>query len=524
MEKNQGNRKQLEEELRKRTDKIDELNNDIKKIDGGDLAYLKANGEKIAFSLYFDQAVTKLANGLSWKDYKREITGDQVAMMKWKDAQEWARERYKQDREDKRKEMETKDEFTMVSPPGNFKNLNTMGGLDGLAQQTAANNQANAQLQQMITNHVATVLGKDPKAVTARDLADFQNSRTGKMDPVYLDYKRQLTGVIANQDMLEHQKQAAEDYAKKKLGSDYNKIKGQLEAFKKQGSVNGISAAEMLDAVIKGTAKMEQQKDEVGRPITGLYTLTINGKQVNASKSLFGDDKIVNMYEDAVDLTRSVGPKRYRESMDQYFGEAKVFGDKAFIPNTTGKTFKKLSGTLSGVLGVDPSTIQGLMLGGRNDAYFMIANEKFNKDPETAKQEVLDRLTSIGLDVAYDDKVKSFYIRQKPGVSNINLGLDLYSNYTNDERQLISFGQQQAGSGYVSPHFYPGNIVQDKNGRAIPQFYYKVMQSGTEKMYYLYNEALPDQALKVSTSLTDVMDFARSNSEKISALLPALNN
>jgi hypothetical protein len=65
--------------------------------------------------------------------------------------------------------------------------------------------------------------------------------------------------------------------------------------------------------------------------------------------------------------------------------------------------------------------------------------------------------------------------------------------------------------------------VYDKYGKPVPQFYYKVMMSGSEKMYYLYSEAITDP-LKVSTDLTDVMDFARNTADNYSDPLLGLNN
>lgn len=527
LNKDPNQKAQLQEALKARTEKADDLRSDMEKVNSGDMSYVKANAEKISFALYFDQAVSKLANGLSWQDYKREISGDDVAIMKWKDAQDWARTKFTADRADKRAEMELlggPDQFTQVSRPAGEGDVVNKGSLNDLALQTTGNNAANAKLSQMLSNHVGLALNKNPNQVTQQDVNDYAKSRRGQMDPVYLNYKRQLTGIVHKQDILENQREAAENFAKQKLGDSYLAIKGDLDQFKKRKSELGITANEMLDAVISGKAEFTPQRDESGKPINGLYTIIVNGKKVSASKSLFGDDPIVNMYEDAVRLTESVGPQKYKKAVDQYFGEAKISTDKAFIPNTTGKLFKSLTGNLSGVLAVDPANIQGLMLGGRNDAYFSIDNEKFRKDPEAAIQVVKDRMTSLGFDVNYDEKIKSFYIKEKQGFTKINLGLDMYSKYSDDERNLITYGQREAGHMYTSPTFYPGDNVTDRFGKPVPQFYYRVMMNGEDRMYYLYNENKGDQPLKVSTSLTDVMDFARTTAENYSTVASGLNN
>lgn len=526
LSKNPNEKAQLQQALKARTEQADNLRADVEKIDQGDVSYVKANAEKISFALYFDQAVSKLANGLSWQDYKREISGDEVAMMKYKEAQEWARLKYKEDREDKRKELELfggPDSFTQVSRPAGFGDVQPQNSLDALAQRTIDNGVKNAQLNSMLKNHVALALGKSASQVTPRDLQDYANTQ-GKKDPVYLNYKRQLTSIVHEQDLIESQRAAAESYAMGKLGNAYTAIKGDLDRFKQRKSEAGITASEMLDAVISGKAKLDLQKDEAGRPISGSYLLTVNGKQVMANKSIFGDDAVVNMYEDAVRLTESVGPKKYKEAVNQYFGESMVSTDKAFAPNTTGKAFKKITGTLSGVLGVDPGNIQGLLLGGRNDAYFQIDNEKFRKDPEGEVENVKGRLTALGFSVAYDEKIKSFYIKEQPGLTRMNMGLDLYSKYSDDERSLISFAQQQAGHNFVSPPFYPNDSPYDSKGNPIPQFYYRVMVSGNQKMYYLYTEATGNQPLDVSTSITDIMDVAKNTASNYSRFAEALSN
>lgn len=524
--KDPNQKAQLTQMLKARTEQADNLRADIEKIDSGDLSYVKANAEKISFALYFDQAVSKLANGLSWQDYKREISGDDVAMMKYQEAQKWARLKYSEDRQDKRKELELfggPDSFTQVSRPAGLGDVIPKNSLNSLEQRTADNGMKNAELNTMLKNHVALALNKNANQVTPRDVADYAKTR-GQNDPIYLNYKRQLTAINHEKDLIESQRSAAENFAMNKLGKEYQAIKGDLDKFRQRKSESGVTASEMLDAVLSRNVKVDQQKDISGRPISGAYDITVNGKKIFAWKSMFGDSDLMNMYEDALKLTESVGPKKYKEAVDQYFGESMVSTDKAFAPNTTGKAYKKLTGTLSGVLGVDQGNIQGLLLGGRNDAYFQISNEKFNKDPEAEIENVKTRLTSLGFSVAYDEKIKSFYIKEQAGVTRMNLGLDLYSKYTDDERGLITFGQQQAGHDFVSPPFYPNDSPYDASGKQIPQFYYRVMVSGNQKMYYLYTEATGNQPLDVSTSITDIMDVAKNTASNYSRFAAALSN
>jgi len=516
--KNSQEKTQLGNLRKQYQDKIDDLNQDLESIKKGDVGFVKSNAERIAFSLYFDEAVNNLAKGLSWQEYKRGISGDDVAMMKYREAETWRRLVYSENRQDARKRMEIEGipgQVQQVSLPSDFSNVDGKNNIQSINTELQGLQSQNAQLAGLMRNHVAAQLGKKPSEITDRDYNDYIKSDRAKADPQYQNYKRAIGSIILKEDMLKNQIASAESYANQKVfGPSVNNLSSDFQNFIRGKSILGISPKEMHDAVLKGTAKMVQRRDEAGKPISGLYDITVNGRTVSGSKSLFGDDPIVNLYEKAVDMTGKSGQKRYQEALNEYFGNNILSGKKGFVVNEKDKRSVFTRGQISPLAGLDPTNIQGLIYGGNNDAYFTVSSEAMKKDATKESANIVNALTSLGIEAKYDAKINRFYIKEKPGFSTLNLGLDVFNSYTPLEKGLIQFGQNEAGHEYQSPHFYPNDRATDKYGNPIPQFYYKVLTSGMDKMYYLYNDQSGGKPIISRSSITDLIDIAKSAAER----------
>jgi hypothetical protein len=83
-------------------DQRTEINNNLKNIRSGDMSFLKKNSEALAFGVYYDQVVNKKVNAFEHKDISQTYDINQVAKMYWENEQDWAKIRYKADRDDDR--------------------------------------------------------------------------------------------------------------------------------------------------------------------------------------------------------------------------------------------------------------------------------------------------------------------------------------------------------------------------------------------------------------------------------------
>jgi hypothetical protein len=495
-----------------------ELSSDIDKISRGEIDFIKNNSEKLAFNIYFDQAVSRLAKGLSWTEYKKSFSGDEVAIAIWKNNQEWAREYYKQDREDQRKKWEIEGlpggpgtAVTLTETENNLTGVNTLAKTSSLLENTKAEitKQSNA-----LTVYVANQLQKDPSKVTWNDVMDYSKSERGKRDEAYIKYRNTILSLEADQQIYQSQMNSANKYAESKVGSDaVNKAKSDYKS-KVATSAGGFSAEEIFEAVRSGNytkapgGVLGQPLYVLGSSLTNTPRTSINGKPVSP-KDTKGHTEVLRMISIAEQSLKDIRSD-YNTSLEKYFSDESA-NKRAYplIQNT--KQYKYLAGVLGGITGVDDASFKQILLGGNNDAFFYIDNEQTRKggnEKSTYFKDIVSKLSYQGIDARYDEAKGLVYIKEKPMYSKISLGLDFQKNYTLMEKKLTNFGQTEAGDSWMSTPFYPNDMSLDKKGNPLPSFQFKVSQVDNERMYYLYVEGQNTPIASKST-LTDLIDDAK---------------
>jgi hypothetical protein len=502
-------------------DKISDLSKDVKSISEGNIDFIKNNADKISYGIYFDQAVSKLAEGLSWTDYKKSFTADEVALAKWRESQATARQiaGFKHAEKMKRWELEG----LPMDGAGNFVTLSA-GEKDLMGRQSMTSTQESlntiqqgiVSVSKSLTMHVATQLGKDPNKITDQDINDFANSPRGKRDEVYSKFRRELLDLEIDQRNLESQKKQAEEAGNKTVGTDV--IENARKAYKSNvgnNSVGGFSTDDVFNAVKIGNYTLPQSKVILGRGmnenIPGTVSdakLIINGKTIPITDKSYNG--LINMVSEAEKSLKDYN-KKYQSAVDKYFQESKYFDPKAIPLPQGSKNFKSVAGVLAGIAGVNDSDIKQILSTGNNAAFFYIDNERSRSDKENYFKEIETKLKFQGLEANYDAQKGLIYVKEKPGFSSVKLGIDLYQNYTPEERKLATFGQTQAGNGWMSTPFYPNNMAFDRKGNPLPSYQFKVVSSPEGRnMYYLYADG---QNTPISTkfSLTDLIDDAKSN-------------
>lgn len=512
--------RQLRDQKKVFEDKKFELSSDVDKISQGDIGFIKSNADKLAFGIYFDQAVSRLAKGLSWTEYKKSFTADEVALAKWREAMADARQERADARADRRALWELEG---LPMGSGNFVTLSAtekdlLEKPDLGSTQKSLDDVKNGikSVSMSLTQHVATQLGKDASKVTEQDITDFKNSSKGKRDKVYDNFRHQLINLEVDQRNLESQLQQARAFAEKSVGADNLKKAKDTYKGKVGKSAGGFTADDVFEAVKSGNFTLPagvitgQPMYVAGTGEVSKTQFTINGKVIPVK-----DSKTYNTLRDMVSQAQSSLKKyqeKYDEGMQKYFKESVYVNPRAIpLPQST-KNFKNLAGVIGGITGVDDGSIKQILAGGNNDAFFYVDNERTRKGGEEAAsffKEIETKLKFQGLEARYDAERGLVYVKEKPGFSKVKLGIDMYQNYTPIERKLTTFGQTQAGNGWMSTPFYPNNMSMDKRGNPLPSYQFKVSSVDGQNMYYLYADG-DNSPLSSSFSLTDLIDDAKS--------------
>lgn len=537
---NKETRDQLTIQRKEIAEAIAERQNHVDKIKSGDVEFMRANAPRIAFALYFDEAVGRLANGLSWKDYKYDFDGDDVAMMYYRNAEDWKRTIYSADRADRRELMKAQleaatkkkgggggddEEFVgsvdYVNAPSFNNKTNEAITVNTLQQKITKNREDQVAAADMLRKHVATILQKDPSQVTATDVVTYGKSDRGQRDGKYLGFKQKISEIALDNDLVQRSIETAKNKARTKVGeATYNRIESNLRQLDALGKEKGITGEEMYHAVVNGTAKMYTDTPLVYSMNTASPSkptqkfLEINGRRY----AVRPNDKLVQMYNAAKNYSGKSETSEYNKQLNQVIVEESRMINNAMSLDPKDARFKTTQRKLSNLIGVDVSKIPSLLYGGKNDVYFTIEGD----DWDAQKERIMNLQQQYGVEIVANDATRQFYLKEKPGVSSVSLGLDIYANFSQHEKMLINMGEMGAQDGYTSPHFSAGNKVVDKYGTPIKQFHYKVSESGGEKYFYLYNDAVPGVPVKEGSSLSDLFVVANSIADNYTMFLQSV--
>jgi hypothetical protein len=214
-------------ELKRNRDYYDdqraEITNNLKSLRGGDMSFLKKNSEPIAFKSYYNAQVGKLAGGYSHKDIEQTIGYDQVAMMYYKNAEDWKRTIYSADRAEQLKDKELKSKFTdplTIEQPGE----NISGDFETLNKTVEEKGAIRQQLWENVKGEIALVLKKPITSITEADYRNYIS--THKSSDAIQKYMTASSSYDAAQQAITLQKEAAENYVKTNMSpTDYNILK-----------------------------------------------------------------------------------------------------------------------------------------------------------------------------------------------------------------------------------------------------------------------------------------------------------
>lgn len=252
-EKNPENIKALQQDQAYYEERQSKLENNLKSVASGDMSFLTGNIEGLAYDMYYNQNIRKLANGLSHKDIEQSIGYDQVAMMYAKFDHDYALERYKKSLADK---VDKKDsEPIQIRTDG----VKAKTDLATLTSQVKAAESNRGKEYNTLRNVVATAVGKSYSDVTVADVSTYVSQHPNEQ--TVQAYSNARTMFETLQSRKDNWDLSSKQYAFEQLGADKYNLVQKINLLKSEGKLKiGQSTAtspfktgpEMRDIVLNG--------------------------------------------------------------------------------------------------------------------------------------------------------------------------------------------------------------------------------------------------------------------------------
>lgn len=375
-EKNPDARKELEETKDYYLSKEREINTNLKNIN--DPAFLKANGDTIAYNIYHSQTVAKLSNAFAHKDIEQRLKGDEVAMMYYREGEQWKRTMYSEAKADAREAKKLGVEEPLIPISGAGENVTT--DKSSLIKNTNSSGQmlslATEELKGVIMANDKGRTFKSMKDITEADVSNYINNH-----PSDEKVKKVLNaGELhhANKDAQSGWEAQAEAEAKRQMGAD---AYAEWESIRKK-------ALQMSNVSNPFLPKQTGDYDGLHRPAASKLFFDKRGQELQQMH-----DQFINNFNSK----KNTVPTKFT---------------KGFQIGTNDKRYKPLEGRVEAAAGQKVNDIQLYPTMGGFDIAFKLAD-----NPEAANATDRDKkLTELkakfaGKDVKYNKETDVFTVK-----------------------------------------------------------------------------------------------------------------
>lgn len=334
-EKNPENIKALQEDQAYYEERQSKLENNLKSIASGDMSFLTGNMEGLAYDMYYNQNIRKLANGLSHKDIEQSIGYDQVAMMYAKFDHDFALERYKKSLADKVDKKDT--EPIQLSTDG----VKAKTDLASLTSQVKAAESNRGKEYNTLRNVVATAVGKSYSDVTVADVSTYVSQHPNEQ--TVQAYSNARTMFETLQSRKDNWGLSAKQYAYDQLGPETYDLIQKITKLKEEGkkTIGQSSSIGNRDAYFDkgptGLSRYSQDQqiyENFGGNVYAANKLGIPTAQVISTLKQYND--LVNSYNTTSREMATVSRKGYTYSAENP-NQKKVISEIEAITGNTGK-------------------------------------------------------------------------------------------------------------------------------------------------------------------------------------------
>lgn len=334
-EKNPENIKALQEDQAYYEERQSKLENNLKSIASGDMSFLTGNMEGLAYDMYYNQNIRKLANGLSHKDIEQSIGYDQVAMMYAKFDHDFALERYKKSLADKVDKKDT--EPIQLSTDG----VKAKTDLASLTSQVKAAESNRGKEYNTLRNVVATAVGKSYSDVTVADVSTYVSQHPNEQ--TVQAYSNARTMFETLQSRKDNWGLSAKQYAYDQLGPETYDLIQKITKLKEEGkkTIGQSSSIGNRDAYFDkgptGLSRYSQDQqiyENFGGNVYAANKLGIPTAQVISTLKQYND--LVNSYNTTSREMATVSRKGYTYSAENP-NQKKVISEIEAMTGNTGK-------------------------------------------------------------------------------------------------------------------------------------------------------------------------------------------
>lgn len=251
----------LESDLDFYKNQKEQLSSNLDMIEAGDMSLVKQKADDLAADLYFKEHVSGISNAYAHEDIEQDLSFDQVAMMYWKNDQDWAmkiwernnkiaddaaeRQFQKELAATKAKADKEKDYLDLIPASGTASTSITTKEmlLLRIKEKTYEVQRAREDLAQ----HIRVVENWNPgRQISVKEFTDFVKSHP--KDDIVADFVRKSNSRTAMFESYVSWKKNANKYALGKMGEDKFI---RLHALKKAGQTNTAEYKQLNEAYNK---------------------------------------------------------------------------------------------------------------------------------------------------------------------------------------------------------------------------------------------------------------------------------
>lgn len=524
----------------KLSDKVEEAKSTLDKVNAWDLDFVQQNKDSLAYNIYYNNLVDKVAKGYSYEDKALDITANSVALGMWKDAQDWGRmyAGFKNQKEMAylNSQLHSQEEILKAQLEGQTSGPGVGGvaigipsdegdvvnrTLETVKDEITGIQQQKFNLSNDLKEHVAKITKLPKDQVTIKVINDYINSPQGRRDNfVVNEYNPAMNDLAMAQDARNAEIESGKREVAKNLPKDV--IKAIESADKKLGTIkdflirangkNKIISAKSISKIIADGGDYNDIISSIFKN-SNIGVTELNDKETSSLRGFINSvNKVV-----ITDRPAFQAHKKFDESLKNYFDNKETSIRKGLVFNDESKPVKETKGYIAAMLPNIPATrVAGVQYDlASNRVYFGIEDARTG---DTDYEVIVRSLQSRGLKADYNKAAGKYYI-EGSGIP----GTDAFKNFTPQERELLILGQD-TGNEYQSPFYYPSGI-KDSKGNKNPGFRFeKTTTSSGTTGYYLYVDGF-DKPLrnKKYNDLFSLMTEAKQLSQNPDLLMGLLN-
>lgn len=528
LEKDPNKQAEIKSLIEKNKEENNDISRNLQKIKEGDLSFIKANSEKLASSIYYNQTIGRISNGYSYDNISTKINGDTVGLALMKENRADARQlrgfKHAEDMLKLKATLQSRmnaGEFSIENAPPGAENIqNTMKDLN---TKVDAIQSTRDDIVMQTKQHIFSLLqGKDPSIRSVNDIDQGDIDRwlkTGgpngtpvpKTDLYYQNLQK-LNALAAEENSYTNRLNNIYEAGFGNLSeAERNRVKAIDAGISSISDIvlddgRRITASELSRGIESGSIKYEGAKKgwwDFGAPTKPEFT--IGGKKyvidfnANNLRTGGGNLKLFDAYRKVSAAQKDPTYQKFHNNIENYSktsGEARVYNSQRARYYAGSNADKILNSTVSNIFPEYEiqQTGVGLSTNNQGDIYYMFSTkgQDGGKLNDSDLEKIQERMTARGYETEVVGSEGGGYELRVKGIKN---------SVTNN---LRTFNRQQSlivdeAASYGGAQKYTTGYFTTNNSNT------KFWITKSYGLYYLNIEGLDDPLPETFSNPTDAV-------------------